>query len=153
MGEENNIEEEIEDVDDVKRLLDWLYTRELSWAVLVLTSFIGLIELLPEIKYYGESIIDKCLTFLLATTALILVGGCVFSIDRFARLTNAEGALESKLPKKMKNRLHNTMGPVHKIFLKIDEKGNGPYFKRWAVPLICSLFAIIWVIIIILKII
>jgi len=141
-----------EDLEEVKRLLDWIYSRELSWLVIILTCFIGLIELLPEIRYYGPSFGDTCLTFLLTFIALTLVCGCVFSIDRFVRLTNVEGVLEQKLPKTMRYRLHSTTGPVHKIVYQLDEDGNLLCLKNWIVPLTSLIFMVIWILIISLKI-
>ena len=107
---------------------------------------------MPEIRYYGSSIADTVLTFLLTFVALALVGGCVFSIDRFVRLTNVEGVLEKKLPKSMRNALYSTMGPFHKMVYEIGKDDNHVHLKRWVIPLTCSIFAVTWIAIIILKI-
>jgi len=144
--------QEKEAVDEIKTLLDWIYSRELSWAVLILTCFVGLIELLPEVRYYGSSATGMGLTFLLALIALTLVAGCIFSFDRFVRLTNVEGILEGKLSKTMRDTLYSTMGPFHKIVYEMDEDNDHAYLKRWVVPLVSLIFATVWIAIILLKI-
>jgi hypothetical protein len=100
-----------EDVDAKKeKLMDWLLSTDLTWAVLILTCFIGLIELLPEIRYYGSSHGDVGLTCLLALVALVLVGGCIFSIDKFARLTNTRVLLEQEFSETVRRTFHGTKG-------------------------------------------
>ena len=144
--------EEGENIDKIKKLLDWLYSTELTWVILILTCFIGLIELLPEIKYYGSSIGGMVLTFLLAFVALVLVGGCVLSIDKLVRVANTRIVLEQELPEKMKKRLHKAWGAAYKVTFVMDENGKLLHWKRWIVFLASSIFIAIWVVIIILKI-
>lgn len=144
--------EKEEEINEVERLLDWTFSRELMWSVLILTCFIGLIELLPEIKQYGSSINDVCLTSLVVFVALALVGGCIFAIDKFARLAYAEGVLLRKLSKTTRQALFSTMGPS-RIFFRRDKKGNLLGLKRWVVSLVSFIFAVIWIAIIILKVI
>lgn len=144
--------EEGENIDKIKKLLDWLYSTELTWVILILTCFIGLIELLPEIKYYGSSIGGMVLTFLLAFVALVLVGGCVLSIDKLVRVANTRIVLEQELPEKMKKRLQKAWGAAYKVTFVMDEDGKLLHWKRWIVSLASSIFIAIWVVIIILKI-
>lgn len=143
---------EEEAVNEMKKLLDWLYSTELTWTVLLLTFFIGLVELLPEIRYYGPSIADKVLTFLLAFVALVLIGGFIYSVDKLVRVTNTRIVLEQELPKTMKKRLRKTWTGIYELLFEMDEDGRLLHWKRWLVSLAYSIFAAIWVVIILLKI-
>ncbi|MCJ7560723.1 hypothetical protein MUO79_08960 [Candidatus Bathyarchaeota archaeon] len=64
--------------DEVRKLLDWFYDRELVWIVFGATCFIALIELLPEIRYYGSSFSGGFLTSLVACIASVFVFGFIF---------------------------------------------------------------------------
>lgn len=140
------------DFDDIKKLLDWITARELTWIVLGATCFIGLIELTPEIKHHGSSINGKGLTVLVILVTFVLIGGCVFSIDRYIRLVNSEGELEKELPESMRKQLWGTMGPAHNIFFEIDKDGNFLRVRNWVAPVVSSIFAIIFYLIVIFKI-
>ncbi len=136
---------------DTKRLLDWLFGRELTWVAIVAACFIGLVELLPEIRYYGLSATGLGLTFLLVFIAFVLVGATLFSFDRYIRLLESERILEKQLPQNMRKGLWGTMGPFHKILFKIDKNGDFLSVKKWVVYVISSIFAFAWILIIFFK--
>jgi len=39
--------------DNLEKLIDWAFQTLISWSVILLTCFVGLIELLPEIKLHS----------------------------------------------------------------------------------------------------
>lgn len=96
--EEGKDIEEAEEVQETKRFLKLIYNKELTWIALTLTCFIGLIELLPEIKRYGSSTSETCLTFLVTLVGLVLVGGTIFCFDRFTTWIDIENAWQKELP-------------------------------------------------------
>ena len=145
--------EEESTIDDVKTLLDWVYSSELSWIVLTLACFVGLIELLPEIKHYGSSVTDTALTYLLAFVALALVGSFIFCANTFVRRANAALFLEQKLPKTMRERGPRTITLIHKVMYEIDKEGRFVSLKRGPILVGSIVFAVIWIAIIVLKII
>ncbi len=149
--ENEKINKEIE--EEAKKLLDWIYHRELTWLAFMLTCFIGLIEKLPEIKFYGSSVSGRCLSTLLTVVAMMLVFGCVFSIDRFIIWGNIELETEYELPERMRNRLHSSNESRHELLWEMDKKGKLLCLKSWLRPLIILLFIIVWIPIIILKLI
>ena len=138
--------------NETEKILDWLYGRELSWAVITLTCFIGLIELLPEVRYYGSSVSCLSLTLLIFFVALALIGGCVFAINRFVKITNVEGIVEQRLSKKMRDDLHSVVGPTQRLLYRKDNEGNLLGLKRWIMPFTSLIFAVVWTAIIILKV-
>jgi len=144
---------EVYEERDTEKLLDWLFGRELTWAVLILTCFLGLIELLPEIRYYGPSLKETSLSVLILLVAIALLGGGAFSIDRYIRLVDAEGVWQQRLPKRLRRGLSGTCGPIHNILYEIDEDGDLLGLKSWMRPLVISLFVATWTLIIIVKVI
>ena len=145
---------EEKEVDTVKRLLNLIYTKELIWVALTLTCFIGLIELLPEIKRYGTSASEISLTFLVTFIGLLLIGGTIFSFSRFTTWLDIENKWQMNFSLTLRRiGPDHKIGLLHKIFVKTDKDGNILHFRKWVVPLTSFIFAAIWIAMIVLKII
>lgn len=138
---------------EITKLLDWVYNLELTWVVLMLTCFIGLIELLPAIGRNGSSISEITLTFFVTVIALGLIAGCVMCIDKLTRLSSKRVKLERQLPEAMRLSLKKTWGGFYRCFFDVDESGNAIDCKKSVKNLAICVFVIVWIAIIILKLI
>lgn len=144
--------ESITNENEIKKLLSEVYNKELTWLALTLTSFIGLIELLPEIKNYGITVNEQLLTTITASVGFILVGATVFSFHRVTKWLEIENNIQKDMPITLRKiGPDSKIGMIHKVLLSIDDKGNISHFKKWVVPLVILIYIGIWVTVIILK--
>jgi len=138
MKAENGREKELEiamqqneelTTEDVRHLVDWGLQKSITWMVLVLTCFVGLVEILPEIKSYGNAGAGLVLKWLVPVGAIILLVGLGVSIYMVFRTLDYMGTWQRKLPPPMVKELDETFSRLHWIFFP----GPNERMRKWIV--------------------
>ena len=132
--------------DKFQKLIDWGIQTQLTWAVIFLTCFIGLIELLPSIPKFGSiSSAEFTYMLLIGLIYFFLLGGLDYSILRTVKIVRsnfewAEKANESVLC----NELRKTRGLlVGLLYTK---------YAEWLLWLAILFLTFAWAIIFALKV-
>ena len=145
-GEEKESEPKYKS-EETKKLIDWALQSLVTWSVILLTCFIGLIELLPEIKLYSDNIWGTLLSISLSIVYLILVLGLCYSFFRISTMFAQIWKWQHSLKGWIWEELRCYRG-VYEVMI-IDKEGTPRIMRLFLVSLIV---AILWFLILISKI-
>jgi hypothetical protein len=126
-----------------EKLIDWAFQTLISWSVIWLTCFVGLIELLPEIKLHSGFGIG--LTVSLCLIYGILVIGIGYSSHRIGTLYAEIRMLQKSLPEQMKKKIYR----APHIALILDKEGKP---RKKSILLLSIIISALWVLTLIFKI-
>lgn len=103
---------------EFEKLIDWGLQTQLTWSVIFLTCFIGLIELLPVIPRFDLSYSPSQAVYLLFLGVIyaFLVGGFAYSIHRTAKIIHWNFEWARRIPQsKLSASLYHTRGRLINI--------------------------------------
>lgn len=129
----------------LEKLIDWAFQTLISWSVILLTCFVGLIELLPQINLYSDNLWERLLFGSLSLIYLIFTIGLFYSLLRIGTLYAEIVELQSSLPEPMKQKI---IRAPH-IDLVLDKEGN---LKKKTTFLLSSIVSTLWILALISKI-
>jgi len=130
---------------DAEKLYGWGLQRQLTWAIVVLTCFVGLIELLPEMKWY-KSI--PWLSVCLVLIYIALAGGLSYSVYVIGITFEHMSKWEEQFPDALKKEEKQATLPHLRIVTKNRKMRRWIFwfvsvfsFVLWAIVLFGKLFS------------
>lgn len=129
--------------DMEEKLREVTIQTQVTWAVLLLTFLVGLVELLPELKIYYEVL---WLSAGLCIVYMVLAVGLSYSIIRFSIATLFVLEWRKMLPKEARDRVVY-LSPFYERVL-FDKKQN---LRKWIIYLGALLSFVFWCILLVGK--
>lgn len=127
-----------------EKLREVTIQTQITWAVLLLTCFVGLVELLPELRLYYDML---WFSTALIVVYLVLATGLSYSIIRFSIATLFVLEWRRLLPKEVREKVVYLSPLYEKILFDREKK-----LRKWIVYLGSLLSFIFWCIILVGKI-
>lgn len=141
-----------EEVDHMKEELRWVFNTQLqsivTWAIVSVTFFVGMIELMPEIGANQSIYLNTLLSFIYIM--LLFVG--VFSAYRVVFLVGSRMRMEEqRLPKNMRMTIWGGHSrPIRWVF-RLSDTGSFRGVNWPLVVTILSFWSIIWILTLLFK--
>ena len=129
--------------DTEEKLREVTIQTQITWAVLLFTFLVGLVELLPELKIYNDFL---WLSVALCVVYLTLAAGLSYGIIRFSIATLFVLEWRRLLPKEVRDKVVY-LAPLYERIL-FDKNQN---LRRWIIYLCSLLSFIFWCIILVGK--